>query len=769
MQSSSKNPGDQKKRELKYIRKGVLLDAMNKVFRQSIKSSKDGDVARVCLNVAEKITHSQFGFICEINENGRFDTIAISDTGWDSCRISESDALLMLNDLEVRGIRGLVIDQNKSMLFNDPSSDSAFISPPKGHPKLTSFMGVPLKRLGKNIGMIGLANKQSGYTQEDINDIEELSHSFIIAINRIRVHVALEEKNREYLTLYEEYESQNEELRSLNEELRAKNDELLEKNHEYHALNEEYESQNEEIKSINEELQVKNKELETSYQKIRDSEKKYKNLFTTMLNGFALHEIITDKKGKPVDYRFLELNPAFEKLTGIKAKDIVGKTVLKALPGIEKFWIERYGKVALTGKPAHFENYAMALDKYYHVLAYSPEKGKFAVIFEDITQQKKLEQERERILTTTTDLICIAGEDGYFKYVNPAWEKTLGYKHNEFLKRPFLDFIHPDDHEMNDEEVDKLMDGKLTMNFTNRYICKDKSVRHISWRATPIPEEKLIYCIGRDITEQLEAEEELKRKNEEYFSLNEEYEAQNEELISINEELQEKNKKFEMAEESLIAAKKSMEEMIYIASHDLQTPLVTMDGYASELLENYRNILDEEGIYCLQRLKVNAQRMHNLVQSLLDISRLTTKKFPFRKINTNNLVKNVINELLLVIDKKDVKINIEKMPGIFGDKQRIEGVFRNIVTNAINYGGKNISIGYKKNRFYIQDDGIGIPEDQLERIFSPGERLKMTDVEGAGMGLTFCKKVIELHNGKIWAESKGENKGATVRFTVPVK
>lgn len=223
------------------------------------------------------------------------------------------------------------------------------------------------------------------------------------------------------------------------------------------------------------------------------------------------------------------------------------------------------------------------------------------------------------------------------------------------------------------------------------------------------------------------------------------------------------------SEKKLKEMNTSMEEMISITSHDLQTPLVTMDVYAGELLDNYKDKLDEDGIYCLKRLKVNAQRMHILIQSLLDISRLSTKKFPYRTINTNTLVKNIIKELLLIIDKTGANINIKKMPGIIGDKQRIESVFRNLVTNAINYGGKNISIGYKKNTFYIKDDGIGIPENQLKRIFTPGERLKMIEVEGAGMGLTFCKKVVEQHDGKIWAESEGGGKGTTVLFTIPVK
>ncbi|MCP4630605.1 MAG: PAS domain-containing sensor histidine kinase, partial [bacterium] len=87
-------------------------------------------------------------------------------------------------------------------------------------------------------------------------------------------------------------------------------------------------------------------------------------------------------------------------------------------------------------------------------------------------------------------------------------------------------------------------------------------------------------------------------------------------------------------------------------------------------------------------------------------------------------------------------------------------------TNAIMYGGDKIIIGYQNQKFYIQDNGIGIPENQLEKIFSPTERLKMVEAEGVGMGLTFCKKVIRQHGGEIWAESEGLNKGAKFYFTL---
>ena len=97
----------------------------------------------------------------------------------------------------------------------------------------------------------------------------------------------------------------------------------------------------------------------------------------------------------------------------------------------------------------------------------------------------------------------------------------------------------------------------------------------------------------------------------------------------------------------------------------------------------------------------------------------------------------------LQISEKDVAIKLRKLPDIKGDQTRITSVFRNLLSNALNYGGKNITIGFTKNAFYVKDDGIGISEDNIQKIFKAGERLKKVDVDGVGMGLTFCRKVIE--------------------------
>ena len=132
-------------------------------------------------------------------------------------------------------------------------------------------------------------------------------------------------------------------------------------------------------------------------QELMKSEKRYRALFSEMLSGFGLHEVILDGNGEPKDYRFLDVNPSYERLTGLKASEIVGRTVREVMPQVEEHWIQTYGRVAVTGQPARIEEYSRALDKHFECIAYSTEPGRFAVIFTDVTDRVRAEEERQRI------------------------------------------------------------------------------------------------------------------------------------------------------------------------------------------------------------------------------------------------------------------------------------------------------------------------------------------------------------------------------------
>ena len=160
---------------------------------------------------------------------------------------------------------------------------------------------------------------------------------------------------------------------------------------------------------------------------LRHAEKNYETLFNKMLNGFALHEIICDRQGKPVDYRFLAINPAFERMTGLKAENILGRTVLEILPGTEQHWIETYGKVALTGEPAFFENYHDGLNKYFEVTAYQSAPNQFACLFSDVTDRRQAERLQYIASESQKALIEYADLAGAVNHILAILKKQTGF------------------------------------------------------------------------------------------------------------------------------------------------------------------------------------------------------------------------------------------------------------------------------------------------------------------------------------------------------
>ena len=179
-----------------------VLRGVNRIFREALQGETEEDLAKTCLTIAEDLTESQFGFICEVNQRGRLDTLAISDPGWDECRVEKSEEVIRAQDLPARGIRGRVIKQGQAMIFNEPAAHPDWIEPPEGHPTVTAFMGIPLEDVqGRVAGMIGLANKEGGYDEEDQEAVEALSVAVVQALERKRLETALARQADEILEL----------------------------------------------------------------------------------------------------------------------------------------------------------------------------------------------------------------------------------------------------------------------------------------------------------------------------------------------------------------------------------------------------------------------------------------------------------------------------------------------------------------------------------------------------------------------------------------
>lgn len=178
-------------------------------------------------------------------------------------------------------------------------------------------------------------------------------------------------------------------------------------------------------------------------QALAASEERYRALFSSISEGFALHEIILDQNGAPCDYRFLDVNPAFELQTGIPRERWVGHTVREILPDTEQEWIDAYGRVALTGETIRFENYSGALDRYYSVAAFSPTPGQFAVLASDITERKRAEWQirlHSAALNAADDLVAIMDAEGRIVFANDAFKRQSGSHGADIVGSDLSDF-----------------------------------------------------------------------------------------------------------------------------------------------------------------------------------------------------------------------------------------------------------------------------------------------------------------------------------------
>jgi len=247
---------------------------------------------------------------------------------------------------------------------------------------------------------------------------------------------------------------------------------------------------------------------------------KYKTLIDHAPFGFSYQEVITDIKDDPVDYRFLEINRAFERLTGLEQSALIGKTARTVFSQPDSMWIDPILKrIPLAWKKGQkaFEQFSQQLNRWYSIQIHGLERKFFSMIVLDITEEKEKGLELERFFSVNLDLLCIADIKGRFLKVNRQWEQILGYSVEELQTRKFLDFVHPDDLEATMDAISTLSQQKTVLNFTNRYICKDGSFRHIEWRSHP--HGPLIYAAARDVTHQKELEKELTHSRDQYQSL----------------------------------------------------------------------------------------------------------------------------------------------------------------------------------------------------------------------------------------------------------
>jgi PAS domain S-box-containing protein len=226
--------------------------------------------------------------------------------------------------------------------------------------------------------------------------------------------------------------------------------------------------------------------------------------------------------------------------------------------------------------------------------------------------------------------------------------------------------------------------------------------------------------------------------------------------------------------EELLRSNKELENFAYIASHDLKEPLRMVSSFTELLGKQYAGKLDARAHEYISFAKDGARRMYDLLDGLLEYSRIHTKEKEFTLVDLNQVIDSVKKNLSLIIKERSVTITCQNLPVVFADESQMILLFQNLISNAIkfNNGKPMVRITCKPDNQYfvfsVMDNGMGIDSQYFDRIFLIFQRLMpRAHYEGTGIGLAICKRIIERHEGKIWIESK-PGQGSTFFFTIPM-
>jgi PAS domain S-box-containing protein len=455
------------------------------------------------------------------------------------------------------------------------------------------------------------------------------------------------------------------------------------------------------------------------------------------------------------DANIINWNRGAERILGYKESEVLGKSAFIVFTAEDRaaHVPESEIETALAEGRAADERWHERRDKTRFwasgvLTAVRDESGEllgFLKVMQDMTERRRLAEERDRFFTLSMDLLCIVRLDGHFLRTNPAFEKVLGYSEDELRNHPVFDLLHPDDRAAAITEYERLRAGQPTKSLENRFRCKNGGYKWVAWSYYPVPEERIGYGVGRDISDMRRLTEALK---------------------SHAKELEEVNR--------------VKDEFLAILSHELRTPLTSILGWARLLRAGKLEKLEHDR--AIEIVERNAEAQMKLIEDLLDVSRIITGKLriEFEPIELAEIVKEGVDEFRPAAEAKGIRLaaDIDDAAGpILGDSTRLKQIVANLLSNAIkftNEGGR-IDISLKRTdrhaRLRISDNGVGIDPAVLPHIF---ERFKQADSSnvrmhsGLGLGLAIVNHLVREHSGSVKAESAGQGKGSTFTVDFPV-
>ena len=389
--------------------------------------------------------------------------------------------------------------------------------------------------------------------------------------------------------------------------------------------------------------------------------------------------------------------------------------------------------------------------------------------------RRRAQEELDRFFTLSLDMLCVAGFDGYFKRVNPAWRRVLGFDEADLLSSPYLDRIHPEDREATIAEASKLAEGKEVVYFENRHFHKDGTVRWLLWTAAPFPGQQVIYAAARDITERKEAEVTLGRYARDLEVTHRELEDQASRLAQLVRELEAAKRKAEEATETKSAFLANM-------SHEIRTPLNAILGMTTLALGTRLSAQQQD---YLMTVKGSAEALLAVINDVLDFSKIEARRLELERaeFDLRDAVGDAAKLLALRASEKGLElacdVNRDVPYVVLGDAGRLRQVLLNVMGNAVKFtttGEVVVRVTPQKAasgpgqvtlHFAVSDTGIGIPREKQEQIFQAFTQADSSTTRrygGTGLGLAIALRLVELMGGRLWVESE-LGRGSTFHFT----